>query len=141
MKQEVNSNQLERRRAPRFRIAIPVKLEEGAGTTWDASLSGIFFETDHSFAPGEQIRLTLLLERVSPGRPVRLQCEGRVVRVTRCDGRVGMAVAISVYKFAPSSPQTQETQQSQESSGLGRLVCKVQTGGRPSESVAELKSA
>ena len=92
----------ERRRAARFRIAIPVELEGGAGTTWDVSLAGIFFETDHSFAPGEQISLILVLERVSPGRPVRLQCEGRVVRVTRFEGKIGVAVAITGYKFGPS---------------------------------------
>ena len=81
-----------------------MELDEGAGTTCDASLAGIFFETDHTIAPGEQISLTLLLERVSPGRAVRVQCEGRVVRVTRSDSRIGMAVAISGYKFAPAAP-------------------------------------
>ena len=106
MEQGGNSNHPERRQAPRYRVSIPVELKEGAGTTWDASLAGIFFETDHSFAPGEQISLTLLLERVSPGRPVRVQCEGRVVRVTRCDARIGMAVAISGYNFSPSGPPT-----------------------------------
>ncbi len=111
MKPGGNPKFAERRQAPRYRIAIPVELEEGAGTTCDASLAGIFLETDHSIAPGEQISLTLLLERVSPDRPVRVQCEGRVVRVTRSDSRVGMAVQISGYRFAPSSracslPQT-----------------------------------
>jgi len=80
-----------------------VELEEGAGITRDVSLSGVFFETDHSFAPGEQINLVMVLERVSPGHPVRLQCEGRVVRVTRFDSRIGVAVAISAYKFGPSA--------------------------------------
>jgi len=97
-------NQPERRRAARFRIIIPVELESGLGTTRDVSLAGIFFETEHPFAPGEQIKMVLLLERVSPGRPVRLQCEGRVVRVTRANGKHGVAVAISGYKFGPSEP-------------------------------------
>jgi len=92
----------DRRRAARFQIAIPVELEGGTGTTRDVSLSGVFFETDQSFAPGEEIRLALLLERASPTRPVRLQCEGRIVRVTRFDGRIGVAVAFSSYKFGPS---------------------------------------
>ena len=104
MKPGGNSKYPDRRQAPRYRVAIPVELDEGAGTTCDASLAGIFFETDQSIAPGEQISLTLLLERVSPGRPVRVLCEGRVVRVTRSDSRIGMAVAISGYKFAPAGP-------------------------------------
>jgi hypothetical protein len=92
----------DRRQAARFRIAIPVELEGGMGTTRDVSLSGVFFETEQSFAPGEQISLALVLERVSPGRPVRLQCDGRVVRVTPVDRRIGVAVAFSSYKFGSS---------------------------------------
>jgi hypothetical protein len=92
----------DRRRAARFRIAIPVELEGGTGTTRDVSLSGAYFETDQSFAPGEEISLALLLERVSPGRPIRLECEGRIVRVTRLNSRIGVAVAFSSYKFGSS---------------------------------------
>ena len=92
----------DRRRAARFRIAIPVELEGGTGTTRDVSLSGVYFETDQSFAPGEQISLALVLERVSPGRPVRLECDGRIVRVTPVDRRIGVAVAFSSYKFGSS---------------------------------------
>lgn len=92
----------DRRQAPRFRIAIPVELEGGRGTTRDVSLSGVYFETDQSFAPGEQINLALVLERVSPGRPVRLECEGRIVRVSRFDTQIGVAVAFSSYRFGSS---------------------------------------
>ncbi len=91
----------ERRRAARFPIAIPVELEGGTGVTRDVSLSGVFFETNQFFALGELIRLTLVLERASPGQPVRLQCDGRVVRVERrqAELRLGVAVAIESYRF------------------------------------------
>ncbi len=91
----------ERRRAARFPIAIPVELEGGTGVTRDVSLSGVFFETNQFFALGEPIRLTLVLERASPGQPVRLQCDGRVVRVERrqAELRLGIAVAIESYRF------------------------------------------
>ena len=102
MTPENGSKVSERRRAARFQIPIPVELEEGRGTTRDVSLSGVFFETDQSFAPGEQVSLIMVLERASPDRPIRLQCEGRVVRVTRSDKRIGVAVAISGYKFGPT---------------------------------------
>ena len=102
MKPGASSDHPERRRAARFRIAIPVELEEGEGITRDVSLSGVFFETDQSFAPGEQINLVMVLERASPGRPVRLECEGRIVRVSRVDRRIGVAVAFSSYKFGSS---------------------------------------
>lgn len=91
----------ERRRAVRFPIAIPVELEGGTGVTRDVSLSGVFFETNQFFALGEPIRLTLILERATPVQPVRLQCEGRVVRVERRQPelRLGVAVAIESYRF------------------------------------------
>lgn len=83
----------------RFAITLPVELDEGAGTTRDVSLSGVFFETDQSFSLGESIRFVLVLEHVHAGRPLRLYCEGRVVRVNRCDGQLGVAVAITSYGF------------------------------------------
>jgi hypothetical protein len=91
----------EQRRASRFPIAIRVEVEGGSGVTRDVSLSGVFFETDQFFVRGEPIRLTLILERASPGHPVRLQCEGRVVRVERrqLELRLGVAVAIDSYRF------------------------------------------
>ena len=91
----------ERRRAIRFPIVIPVELEGGTGVTRDVSLSGVFFETDQFHVLGEPIRLTLVLQRVSPDHPVRLQCEGRVVRVERRQLQlgVGVAVAIESYRF------------------------------------------
>lgn len=102
MTPEAGPDRSDRRRAARFQIAIPVELEGGTGITRDVSLSGVFFETEQSFAPGEEISLALVLERASPTRPVRLQCDGRVVRVTRFDGRIGVAVAFSSYKFGSS---------------------------------------
>jgi hypothetical protein len=35
----------ERRRGQRFKLALPVQLNDGTGTTRDISTSGIFFET------------------------------------------------------------------------------------------------
>jgi hypothetical protein len=39
----------ERRRGERFKLALPVQLNDGIGTTYDISTSGIFFETEHIF--------------------------------------------------------------------------------------------
>ena len=41
------------------------------------------------------IRFSLVIGRVSPGRPLRLDCEGRVVRTEPRDGRLGVAVAVT----------------------------------------------
>jgi hypothetical protein len=90
----------ERRRAVRFPITIPVELDGGGGVTRDVSLSGVIFETEQWFAPGEPIRLTLVLQRASPGDTIRVQCEGRVVRVVDSDTKTGVAVQITSHAFA-----------------------------------------
>ena len=92
----------ERRQSARFRIAIPVEFERGRAITGDMSLSGVFFETDQTLVPGEVVNMVMVLERASSRCPVRLECEGRVVRVTPLDRKNGVAVAISTYKFGPS---------------------------------------
>jgi len=92
----------ERRQSARYRMAIPVEFDKGRAITGDMSLSGVFFETDQTMVPGEVVNLVMVLERASSRHPVRLECEGRVVRVTPLDQKTGVAVAFSSYKFGPS---------------------------------------
>ena len=88
----------EKRQAERHRVTLAVKFEGGGGTSRDISAAGMFFETaDRSFSPGETIHVWLLFEHVNPDEPILLRCEGRVVRVERSEGRVGVAVAFSSY--------------------------------------------
>ena len=89
----------ERRKHQRFQIALRVELSEGMGTTRDLSVCGMFFETDRSFVVGEIIEFTLVLEYLDPCQPVRLQGQGRVVRVERHNHLVGVAVAIMAYRI------------------------------------------
>jgi hypothetical protein len=91
----------ERRKALRFRVALPVELKDRTGVTCNVSVSGVLFETDQSFSLGEPIRLTLMLEYADPAQPIRLQCRGQVVRIERRDGQVGVAVAITAFRFEP----------------------------------------
>ncbi len=96
---------VERRQAARIATAIPVEIQGGRGTTRDVSTSGVFFETDLSLLPGEPITVYLILEHVSPAAPLRVRCEGRIVRVERRDGRRGVAVAASSYRLDLAGPQ------------------------------------
>lgn len=93
----------DRRKAPRFRVALPVELLEGTGITRDLSAGGVFFETDRSFALGEVIQFTLVLEYINPRQPVRLQCRGHVVRLERQGNTVGVAAAITAYRLDAQS--------------------------------------
>jgi PilZ domain len=94
----------DRRKAPRFRVALPVELVEGKGVTRDLSAGGVFFETDRVFGLGEAIQFALVLEYIDPGRPVRLQCRGRVVRLEPRGNTMGVAVAIAAYRLDAQSP-------------------------------------
>lgn len=94
---ETNVPYVERRQAPRYRVALPVDLEPGSGQTRDLSVSGVFFETDRPFLPGTFIRFS-----VGFGSGLRVRCEGRVVRVEPGEGKVGVAVAFTSYGFEPA---------------------------------------
>lgn len=91
----------EKRRAIRLPMVLPVELEEGPGITRDVSLSGVFFETEQPFSSKEPINFALVFEGRFWSRPIRLKCKGEVVRVEPSDGKVGIAVTISSYWFAP----------------------------------------
>ena len=83
----------ERRIGERFKLALPVQLKNGTGTTCDISTSGIFFETESAYAIGDMIRLFLNFEDET------LQCETRVVRVEQLDGQFSVAVELKSYVF------------------------------------------
>ena len=83
----------ERRKGERYKLALPVQLNDGIGTTYDISTSGIFFETDRAYAIGETIQLSLHFEHET------LECEARVVRVEPRNGQFGVAVELTSYGF------------------------------------------
>ncbi len=107
---ESTANIKERRQTIRLPMALPVELEEGSGVTRDVSLSGIFFETSHSLPSMEPISFTLVFEGRSWRRPIRLSCEGQVVRVQPSNGKLGVAMTISSYRFAPDHVLSNEEQ-------------------------------
>ena len=73
--------------------------------TRDFSSSGVFFETDQSLAPGMSVEFALRLEHLYPNQPIRLHCQGNVLRIEPSGEKVGVAVAIHSYSFdAPGDP-------------------------------------
>jgi len=89
----------EQRRESRYRGKLAVELESGRGITRDFSVSGVFFETDRSFSPGQPIEFTLALEHIDPERPVRLKCRGKIIRVEEGGKKIGVAATIRSYTF------------------------------------------
>jgi len=83
-------------------MTLPVELERGSGITRNISTSGVFFETDQVFSAGALIRLILVLEEPTyPGTPIRLHCQGQIVRAEAHEEKVGVAVAFTSYRFEP----------------------------------------
>ena len=89
----------ERRRLNRFRSGMTVELKNGTGVARNFSASGIYFETDQSFLPGEPIEFVMLMENSYLGQLVRVRCWGKVLRVDRNGGNTGVAAAIASHKF------------------------------------------
>ena len=50
----------ERRKGERYKLSLPVQLNDGIGITCDISTSGIFFETGARYSIGDTIRLSLI---------------------------------------------------------------------------------
>jgi len=88
---------LEQRRELRNKGKLPVELGSGKGVTRDFSSSGIYFETDRSFSPGQAIEFTIVLRHIDPNSPVRLKCQGEIVRVEEDGSIMGVAAAIDSY--------------------------------------------
>ena len=83
----------ERRKGERYKLALPVQLNDGIGTTCDISTSGIFLETESAHLIRDTIRLFLNFEHAT------LQREARVVRVEPRNGQFGVAVELKSYVF------------------------------------------
>ena len=95
---EMIRERTEKRRQERLGAALGVALGKASGVTRDVSASGVFFEIDAAYAVGSRIRFEIDLD--TPWGKAICDCSGRIVRVQRRDGRVGIAV-----KFSDAKPR------------------------------------
>lgn len=84
----------EKRRAERFRLETPVMLPTGSGALQNISESGIYFLTDQDLVEGSVVHFTLQFDFACPGKPMRLDCKGLVLRVERAGERLGVAASL-----------------------------------------------
>ncbi len=89
----------DKRSAARFRVSLPVDLQGRLGTTRDVSVTGVYFETDQDIAPGSELLISLEMRHQWPRSVVQLICKGRVVRVEKHDGKLGVAATIDAHGF------------------------------------------
>jgi PilZ domain len=109
--------QQEKRGARRFALRVPVSVnrsltnsdaqnEAEAAQLRDVSARGICFYLDSAIEQGAHIGFTLTLPpEITLTESIRVQCEGRVVRVEdgATDGRVTVAAVIEAYEFLPEA--------------------------------------
>jgi PilZ domain. len=86
----------EQRKAARFNGEILLDLKKGKGLTSNFSADGIYFTTDQTLCVDEEIDFVMLLEHSGAGK---VHCCGRVLRVEKDLGTLGVAVAITAQRF------------------------------------------
>jgi PilZ domain len=84
-------------------IVLPVNFDNALGQTENISASGIYATFSYGAAqhvqPGSSVRLEMLFEHATPDGPLRVACEGEVVRVDRRGDELGVAARITSYGF------------------------------------------
>lgn len=92
----------DKRSQKRLGIAVAVRLGKKSGVTRDVSASGVFFETDAAYHRGSRIHFEINLE--TPWGKAVCRCSGKIVRIERRDGTVGIAVQFSEAKSRAKNP-------------------------------------
>ena len=84
-------------------IVLPVNFDNALGQTENISASGIYATFPNGAAqhvqPGSSVRLEMLFEHATPDGPLKVACEGDVVRVERRGDQLGVAARITSYRF------------------------------------------
>jgi hypothetical protein len=92
-------NQVEKRGSERIRVEIPVYIGPEELVTCDISRAGIYFLADHPFVTGGDLNFSLGFAYALPGKPVKVGCQGEVIRVDQHDGKFGVAVKINNLQY------------------------------------------
>ncbi|HLW53982.1 MAG TPA: PilZ domain-containing protein [Candidatus Angelobacter sp.] len=99
--------QPEKRSVRRFSLNLPVKLKNGSSTegeltgqTRNVSSRGAFVEIESPLEDGASVEFLMTLpEEITLAEPIRVRCQGKVLRVEQGAANPGIAVAIEKYDF------------------------------------------
>ena len=95
----------ERRRAPRLRIALRVRVnDEEGGVSRDISAVGIFVDTDRLPPSSEPVRLSVALGEWDTQGGFRIHGEGRVVRTDTRGTKPGIGLDVVWSDIEPLGP-------------------------------------
>lgn len=91
---------LEKRKALRFRLKLPVKLKHGGGVTRDISATGVYIETDHSYSVGEPVEFAIGFSQAARlEHSFGVNFQGEVLRVDPGPQKFGVAVSLTLESF------------------------------------------
>jgi hypothetical protein len=60
---------------------------------------GIFFLTDQAFVQGGALNFSLDLSYALPGKPIKLDCQGEVIRIEKIGDTFGLAAEINDFQY------------------------------------------
>jgi hypothetical protein len=89
----------EKRTSQRILVEIPVYLNQEKAVTRDISWSGIYFLTKQSFSEGSELNFCIDLNYALPGKPVKLDCQGEVIRIEQQGADFGIAAKINNFQY------------------------------------------
>ncbi|MGH8712104.1 MAG: PilZ domain-containing protein [Burkholderiales bacterium] len=97
---------MERRHEERVLVNLPVTLEHVKGVTRNVSGSGVYLEFSSkqtNLIPGKAISFSLKLDDARKGalRVNKVSAQGEILRVEQYAEKIGVATAITAYKFEP----------------------------------------
>ena len=97
---------VERRRARRFVVSLPVRRPELSqepvfGVTRDISSAGVYFYTEgDDWIEGKRIDFAMELpSELTQAEPAKSVCSGTIVRAERVESVIGIAVRIDRFTF------------------------------------------
>ena len=89
----------EKRASQRIQVEVPVYIGQEKAVTRDVSWSGIFFLTDQAFVQGGSLIFSMDLSYALPGKPIRLDCQGEVIRIEQFGKKFGIAARINDFQY------------------------------------------
>ena len=89
----------EKRTSQRIQVEVPVYIGQAKAVTRDISWARIFFLTDQTFFQGGALNFSLDLSYALPGKPIRLDCQGEVIRIEQFCEKFGIAAKINDFQY------------------------------------------
>ncbi len=93
----------DKRGSQRIKIEVPVYIGRQKAITRDISWSGIYFLTDQSNFGGGVLDFSLNFTYALPGKPIRLDCQGEIIRVEQQGEKFGVAAKINNFQYLQTS--------------------------------------